>query len=394
VLAVPALAVFAGGFPLGGAAGPPAPVSFAAGGAGAQTIVVVTPAPVPAAGPATVAAGPPATVPVTQEPSAPTPEPDAGTAAPEPEPVPADADPPVQTPATTPEETPAAPALPPVKHVWFVVLSGHGLQDGFGPDSHSALLRETLPRKGLLLLGHRAVAGGSLANGLALITGRDPSPEQAADCPVLTEGCLVPADQQAITDQLTGAGLTWRAYVEGSAPCPRPAPGAPAAPRNPFVYVHSIAGAPECAANVVGLDALDADLADPERTPAFSYVVPDACHDGRDVPCAPGALAGTAAADGWLRDVLRRIRRSAAYRRDGLVVLTFDHGPPGAPADAPVGALLLSHFLPAGTTVDTPTDHVTLLKTVEDLFGLGHLGRAAEDDVPALGADVLARPAP
>lgn len=321
----------------------------------------------------------------------------------EPTPPPAEpvADAPAETPApttatdtttTTTDTTPAAPALPPVKHVWLVVLTGHGLQDGFGPDSRSVLLRETLPRKGVLLLGHHAVPGGSLANGLALLTGRAATPEQEADCPAFGEACMVPASEQAITDQLTGAGMTWRAYVEGAGPCTRPAPGVSAMPRNPFVYVHSIADAPECATNVVGLDALDADLADAERTPTFSYVVPGPCHDGSDVPCAPGAFAGTTAVDGWLRDVLRRIRSSAAYRRDGLIVVTFDHGPAGAAADAPVGALLLSHFLPAGTTVDAPSDHVTILKTVEDLLGLPHLGRAAEDDVPALGPDVLTRP--
>lgn len=403
------LAVFATGFTLGAAAGPSAPSSFAAGaGVPGQTIVVL---PSPAA--------PPAPAPtVTQAPAPSTPAP--ATAPPvEPAALPAPAvDTPVAPAETTPADTtpadttpePSAPALPPVKHVWFVVLSGHGLQDGFGPDSHAALLRDTLPRKGVLLLQHRAVAQGSLANGLALITGRAPTPDQVADCPVYGESCLVPAGEQALTDQLTGAGLTWKAYVEDignggpdtPGACRHPALGQPdpwqaprpgdasLTPRDPFVYVHSIADAPECATNVVGTEQLTADLERADATPNFSYIVPNACHDGRDTPCTDGALAGTAATDGWLRGVLRQIRTSPAYRKDGLIVVTFDHGPD---TDTPVGALLLSHFLAPGTTVDTPTDHVTLLKTVEDLFGLGHLGRAADDDVPALGADVLTRPA-
>jgi hypothetical protein len=410
-----ALAVFATGFALGAAAGPSAPSSYAANGAGPSTIVVVLPAPAPLAAPVTTAAPvtPAPAVTTSSSPAADTPapvvttQPAATTTTTSTGTTPSDTTPTDTTPTAT------TPGLPAVKHVWLIVLAQHGLQDGFGPDSHSVLLRQTLPPKGVLLLNHYAVAHGSLANGLALLTGRAPTDATRADCPVYQESCLVPADQKALTDQLTGAGLTWKAYVEdignggpatpGS--CRHPALGAPdpwqlpqpgdaaLTPRDPFVYVHSIVDAPECSTGVVGTTQLTADLETAGKTPSFSYIVPNACHDGRDTPCAPGALPGTAASDGWLRDVLRQIRSAPAYKRDGLIVITFDQGPAGDTSSraggtvaggGKVGALLLSHFLAPGTTVDTPTDHVSLLKTIEDLFGLGHLGLAAADDVPAL----------
>lgn len=353
-----ALAVFATGFTLGAAAGPSASSSYAAGsGAPAQTVVVLPAPPAPAPAPPTV----------TQAPAAPTPPP-AGVEAPLPAaPEPAAEAPAAPTPTeTTPTEmTPTdTPAPAPVKHVWFVVLTGQSLQDVFGPGSHSSLLRETLPRKGVLLLQHRALPGDALANEVAMLTGS--TAPGAAD--------------KALTDQLTGAGLTWKAYVEDDGDPATPDGCAPGGPRNPFGAIPSLAGTPECGSSVADVPQLAVDVASADSTPNFSFVVPNRCHDGSPAPCAPGAFADTTAADGWLRGVLRTIRASAAYKQDGLIVVTVDRGPD----DTPVGALLLSHVLKGGTTVDTPTTHLTLLRAVEDLFGLPPLGGAADADADAL----------
>ena len=40
----------------------------------------------------------------------------------------------------------------------------------------------------------------------------------------------------------------------------------------------------------------------PPKTPALSYIVPNACHDGGELPCEPGQPAGPAAAEAFLRD--------------------------------------------------------------------------------------------
>ncbi len=373
------LAVFSCGFTLGAQAGPSA---SAAPGQDA-TLIVLTPP--PPASPAVVTVTAPAAPPVTQAPVVTTPPPPPAVTRP------AAVSAPETTEAT--ETTPAAdadtgatddpaPTLPPVKHVWVVMLAQHGLQDGFGPDSHSVLLRETLPPKGLLLLDHQSVGRGSLANGLAVLTGARPRDEQLADCPVYGPACLVTS--RALTDQFSDAKLEWKAYVEDL-----PA-GCPPSPRNPFGYISSVVDAnTACTTHIVGTDALDGDLANAEDTPAFSYVVPNVCHDGRDVPCGAGHLGGTAELDGWLRTTLRAIRASPAYKKDGMIFVTFDQG---ATQDPKVGALVLSHFLAPGTTYDDKTTHYSILKTIEDLFGFDHLGEAASDDVVALGPEQLTRP--
>ena len=98
----------------------------------------------------------------------------------------------------------------------------------------------------------------------------------------------------------------------------------------------------------------------------------------------PGAPAGLAAADAWLRFVLSQVLASRAYADGGLVVVTTDAAPAAGPeadtSGAPwlpkgqagggrVGALVLSpDVAAAGTTVHTPYDHFSLLRTVERAF--------------------------
>jgi hypothetical protein len=231
----------------------------------------------------------------------------------------------------------------------------------------------------------------------------------------------VPADTPSLPAQLADGGRTWRAYVEdlpapppGEPPsCPQPGVGTA---RDPFAHLAAVTGAPDCASNVVGVDRLKADLADADATPNVSFVVPGACHDGRDAACAQGAPSGLTAADAWLKDVLEPILASPAYADGGMVVVTFDAAPaqgpeadasgaPWLPArwpDAPdgprpgggrVGALVLSPFAPPGTTVADPYDHFSLLRTIEDLFGLERLGYARKHAVRPFGADVLRPPA-
>jgi hypothetical protein len=54
-----------------------------------------------------------------------------------------------------------------------------------------------------------------------------------------------------------------------------------------------------------------------------------------------------------------------------------------------VGAVALSRFVRAGTISDVPYNHYSMLRWVEDVFGLKHLGYAAEPGLVTFGADVF-----
>ena len=50
---------------------------------------------------------------------------------------------------------------------------------------------------------------------------------------------------------------------------------------------------------------------------------------------------------------------------------------------------MLSPFIRPGTVSLRPYNHYALLRSVEDMLGLAHLGYAAEPELQALGADVF-----
>ncbi|MEA2144795.1 MAG: phosphatidylinositol-3-phosphatase, partial [Solirubrobacteraceae bacterium] len=286
--------------------------------------------------------------------------------------------------------------LPPIKHVFLIVLADQGFSQTFDPASGDTYLSRTLPRQGELVEDYYGIAGSSLANGVALISGQGPTALSVFNCPqytaiehptkssegqVVGSGCVYPKTTPTIADQLVKKGLTWRAYVDGidtakttTATCRHPALGAsdpnfaPVASdpyltwRNPFVYFRSLTTPATCAKADVGLDKLARDLRTVKTTPTFSYIVPSPCEDGDATPCRTGAPAGLPPADAFLRKVIAEIKRSPAYKADGLIAITFDHAPQGGPhADANACCSTPVYpNLPAPTpSPTTPTDMTT-----------------------------------
>jgi hypothetical protein len=331
-----------------------------------------------------------------------------------------------------------APAkqLPAIKHVFVIMLADEPYSAAFGPSSAAPYLAHTLEHKGELLTHYDAVAHDGLADELALLSGQGATSETAANCPDYTEiaatgtgldeqvlgsGCVYPAATPTLLSQLTAKHQAWRAYIEGieeggaQGACAHPALGqadptaaetASSGPYatfiNPIVYFASVVGSPQCAADDVGLDKLRSDLASATSTPSFAYIVPDRCHDGNPTPCSPGAPAGMAPAETFLKQAVPEITGSKAYKENGLLVITVDQAPstgefadsssccgePLFPNDpvknglgsprggGAVGALLLSPYVKGAITAQEPYNHFSLLRTIEDLFGLQHLGYA------------------
>ncbi|HEX6687932.1 MAG TPA: alkaline phosphatase family protein [Solirubrobacterales bacterium] len=372
-------------------------------------------------------------------------------------------------PAPAPNPVPFDPeegeeALPEIKHVFLIVLDGHGYEEAFGEKSTAPYLATTLGGEGKLLSNYYAVAQGGLANEIALISGQGPTPQTALNCPEYTaiapgtasaegqvegEGCVYPAETETLPGQLVAAKLTWKAYVEdigngaaagqpsscrhpglgGADPSAAPLPGdAFVTWRNPFVYFAGLTESPECSENDVGLDQLAPDLGKAEDTPSFAYIVPNACHDGSEVACAPEQPTGLPAAEGFLKTVVPEITASPAYKEEGgLIAITFDQAPqtvpepdtssccatpeypnlpaPAAPASAEppatgpvkstggggrVGMLLISPYVAPGTVDETAYyNHFSFLRSVEELLDLEPLGYAAEPALTGFDSSVF-----
>jgi len=346
---------------------------------------------------------------------------------------------------------PRVAATPRVGHVFVVVLENEPFERTFGKDSPAPYLAHELTAQGMLLRRYFGIGHLSLDNYIAMISGQAPNAATQADCRVFGEfvasapgldadgqlrgeGCVYPAIVKTLPDQLEAAGLDWRAYMEdmGKDPAREPATcghvaiGAEditaratsddqyAAKHNPFVYFHSIIDdRARCDRHVVNLDALPRDLERVESTPNYAFISPNLCHDGHDLPCKNGEPGGLESADGFLREWVPRILAAPAFKRDGLLVITFDEGmldstaccgerglaggpPPGrdGPGGGRIGALLIAPSIAPGRVSDRPYNHYSLLRWTEDNFGLAPLGYAAAPGLPAFGDDVFARPTP
>ena len=344
----------------------------------------------------------------------------------------------------------AAATTPPtqIKHVFTIVLENHDYVDTFAPDTLAPYLAKTLPAFGALLTNYYGIGHVSLPNYIAMISGQRPNPITQSDCQIfqefvglpgpaggqaIGEGCVYPAKVKTLPEQLTGRGFRWKGYMEsmGNTPsreratCAHPpinqqdptqvatAQDSYATRHNPFVYFHSIiANQAYCDAHVVNLNNLTNDLATVATTPNYVFIVPDLCHDGHDSPCANGEPGGLASINEFLKVWVPKIVASPAFKKDGLLIITFDessgpqsdssgccNGPlrtsllPGitGPGGGLVGAVLLSPFITPGTVTAQPYNHYSMLRSVEDIFGLQYLGDAGDPHQASFGRDVYSK---
>ncbi len=368
------------------------------------------------------------------------------------------------------------PRVPPIRHVFIVVLENQAYESSFGPASPARYLK-SLRGLGAAVPNYYGTSHMSLGNYLTLISGQAANPATNFDCEVFADfvssgttpdgqaigkGCVYPANIRTVVNQLEDAKLSWKAYMEDmgnmpareAASCAHPPIGATdntgaaavgdqyATRHNPFVYFHAIIDSPRCAQRVVNLKQLADDLRFANTTPNYLFITPNLCHDGHDgggsERCVNGEPGGLVSVDDFLRQWVPRILGSAAFRRDGLLIITFDEAdiaddydaagsvvaaadggaaaaccnelpgpniPPyraGGPAATPglngpglvgpgggrIGAVMLSPFIRPGTVSANAYNHYSLLRSVEDIFGLAHLGYAAQPGLRSFGADI------
>jgi hypothetical protein len=341
-------------------------------------------------------------------------------------------------PTNAPTTTTVASGPRAIGHVFVIDLENSNYATTWGATSPARYLNTTLLKQGKLLTQYYGIGHASLGNYIAEISGQSPNPSTQGDCiqyieftptgagtgkygQALGKGCVYPKSVRTIGDQLTAAGKTWRAYQEDMAtPCRHPKIGsndetiAPkpgdmyATRHDPFVYFHAIIDSPTCAQNVVDFSRLATDMKSTATTPNFAFITPNVCHDGHDAPCVDGEPGGLVSADRFLSAEVPKILASPAYRADGMLVITLDEASitttdaccntPAAPnADKPglggpgggrIGTLLISAQVKPGTTDPTPYNHYALLCSLENIFGLSHLGFAGAPGLTCFGKDV------
>jgi Phosphoesterase family len=336
---------------------------------------------------------------------------------------------PSQEPKEEPSEEPA-PETGPAGHVFVVSVASPGYEAAFGETAQMPYLASTLRPQGLLLTNYELLGEAAPANAIATVAGQPPNASTKAGCPTYNEvpasakankrgviaasGCVYPVTTVTLADQLGSTQHTWHAYLEGmvdesgkAANCVHPeadaaetpAAGAYSSKLNPFAYFHSLLDLGDCATNDVPLTGLEKDLKKVDTTADYTYVSPTPCTAGFAGQCPEGTTEGPAAADAFLAKWVPKILSSPAYKKDGLLIVTFSavSPPTAASADGTTGAtgstaataaaslktgtLLVSNYLSPGSTDGAAYNPHSLLRSSEELFGLTLLGEAQGEKV-------------
>jgi len=367
-------------------------------------------------------------------------------------------------PASAAHDARTRPYKPPkVRHIFVIMLENEDYASTFGEPTADPYLAQTLPADGALLEDYYATGHESNDNYVSIVSGQPPNPDNQADCQDFNDfvdasteadgveggiGCVYPASVLNIGNQLTAVGKSWKSYEQDMGNDPNREAGACGHPaleskdetqdavegdgyatrHDPFVYFHSVIDDQAyCDDHVVALGSssgrmpaaalkgetgLATDLRAVRTTPNFSFITPNLCEDGHDYPCKnePSGASALADIDRFLEAWVPKITSSPAFRKNGLLEITFDEsdgaqsdssscceekpGPasslPGitGPGGGRIGAVLISPFIKPGTVSTTPYNHYSSLASFESLLGLGRLAYAA--DVPAtFGQDVF-----
>ena len=261
-----------------------------------------------------------------------------------------------------------------------------------------------------------AVTHFSLANYVAMTSG------QFTAC---HQGDYGPGDCHQHIDnlfsQLNAAGISWKSWMESMPEACAIADAGTSktfnsydVKHNPAIYYDNIEGpdgvwsasststlcqehvVPSGATAANDMSAFDAALAS-RRTPRFNLIVPNECENGHD-SCQPNPPSATGQFDEFLRREVPKVLASPAFGTDGVLIITFDEGTftaggwgagGSAPCDAWVDCpnqfrgggnvpfLVISNLTKNGVYETYVHDHYSLLRTLEDGFGMQqYLGNA------------------
>jgi hypothetical protein len=255
------------------------------------------------------------------------------------------------------------------------VLENESASTTFGPGSPAPYLSKTLRAKGAYVPDYFGTGRASNDNYIAMVSGQAPNVENQADCFIYNDfafdtrssygqqvgpGCIYPTSVPSIASQLAAKRLTWR-------------------------------------------DCNDGMGADPKRESA------ECGHP------AVNSRDGTQSATKTDQYATRHnpFVGSRAFRHDGgLLMIIFDEadtsdtraccgeipGPgsprPGinGPGGGITGAVFLSPYIKPGTVTHYAYNHYTMLRSVEDLFGMPHIGYAQLPGERSFGSDIFTCP--
>ncbi len=258
-------------------------------------------------------------------------------------------------------------SIPAFSHVFEIVMENHEASSIIG--SSSAPYMNSLAQKYGLATNYYGIRHPSLPNYLALIGGDTFG--ITSDCTT----CFVNAPN--LVDQFEGAGKSWKAYMESMPkPCYIGDSGSLYRQKhNPFIYFDNIRKNTVRCNNIVPLTQFDTDLQN-QTVPDYVWITPNMCNDMHDCSVSTG--------DTWLKTWVGKILASPAWQQNGVLFITFDEGSTNAgccivAAGGKIVTLVISPLGKPSYQSSIAYDHYSLLRTIEEAWGLPLLANAGCD---------------
>ncbi len=272
--------------------------------------------------------------------------------------------------ATPPASVPKAaePArtggnAPSFKKVMIIIFENTSYQEAASQPFFSSFAGQ-----GALLTDFDAETHPSQGNYIALVSG---------DYQGVTTDKPVNLGGRQIGDLLEARGLTWKVYAQGyPGGCFLGARSGNYVRKHvPFLSFTEVQSNPGECANITDDSGLKDDIAS-GRLPDFSLFIPDIKNDGHDT--------GAAYADNWLSSYFGPLMKDPAFMKDMLLVVTFDEDDKSTAANR-IFTALYGPSVAQGSVSDAHYTHYSLLRTIEDAYGLGDLGRNDASAQPITG---------
>jgi hypothetical protein len=175
-------------------------------------------------------------------------------------------------------------------------------------------------------------------------------------------------DARSLVDLFEAAGVTWKVYAEN---LPSPCFTGHASPdglyvhrHEPYISFRAIQSQQAWCGRILNAAQLQADLAQ-DALPQYSFYVPNLRNDGHDT--------GVAYADSWLQGFLAPLLLNPHFSRGTLVIVTFDEN--ARARGNQIYTVFAGPMVQPGITSGIRYDHYSLLRTIEDNYGLATLGR-------------------
>jgi len=275
--------------------------------------------------------------------------------------------------APTPTAGPAPLGnIPAFRHVITIMMENETIDEILGNSKAPYINR--LAQRYAVAANYYGITHPSLPNYIATISGDTQG--ITGNC----NDCFI--DAPNIVDQLEGAGKTWKAYMESM----------PSScfigdstdknklyrqKHNPFIYFDSIRNNPARCANIVPFTQFAVDL-QANTLPDYVWITPNMCNSIHDCLLETG--------DAWLQTWVSKILAAPAWQQDGVLFLTFDESDPSNNSSCCVYAvgghiltLVISPLAKPAYQSQVAYDHYSLLRTIEQAWGMPLLGKASCD---------------